>query len=666
MEQSHINPIKEIVTPDELLDLINNSSYPKPQWMLNDSPYDTIWEYRKVGVNPKHYDNKKNRRNKFNFKKKVSHNEYLTDKVNETLLIDIQNSILYLYVTGKITRPKRICEIAISIISLIRNANEHRYNNNMPPIRNLEQIKFNDLKDYIYSFNIENDLFEETIEFILVTYNSKNEINWKEIKSNLNIKSRKLQTLKHKVNEYIKTEEVLFQSKQAYNREYPNANVSNFDINFSLIPKMSTISNQISKLEALYTSRPAQKYKFRHSPIKLFSSGRTIFDDMQDRVKTSLMPISLSLSILSSALHFVRVYGKPLRHYLADLNNMETARIKELGIKLSTSRNCNLSIKQYAYENTIIPEELKSLKITSWIKNDVSALEEFSQLRNGMSVPMVVRLYTAAIWILLASFTAARSGSLLTLKRNCFVQSPIDGLFDLVLRIPKSSERLELEEVHRPIPDLVYDYGLEFASLACDLEDRRGFIGAEDELFLFGSSLSYRSVSAAREDGGISLSNSLEKDYIDTSIDMFMDWINTPLIEGKRWYPKTHQFRRSFAVIYFNFSDETGLDELSWFMGHSNLDQTFYYAEICPDDDWIDEAEATIARIGASLDMNINGDETIKSIINDARSKTEVTVILEPLVRKLIDKHKTKTGQQVRFHKVSGKDIFFYFTNPED
>lgn len=69
------------------------------------------------------------------------------------------------------------------------------------------------------------------------------------------------------------------------------------------LASQSTISNEISKLEAFFTARTAQKYKFQYSPMKLFSVGRTIFDEMIDRVKTPLMPISLSLHTTSSALH---------------------------------------------------------------------------------------------------------------------------------------------------------------------------------------------------------------------------------------------------------------------------------------------------------------------------------------------------------------------------
>ncbi|GAB3535071.1 site-specific integrase [Photobacterium alginatilyticum] len=665
MEQNNIKATKELVDPNKLPDIINDSTYPKPRWMVNRSVYDTTWLLSKLGIEVSFFENNKNKATKHSFKRIVAPNEYLTDKINESLLIDIQNSLLYLDTTGKITRPKRIVDITRSATKLINHANELRYAKNKPLVRSLEQIKFKELKDYLLSFSVEREIFDRTIELIMTRWSSKSDIDWNLIQSNLILTTRKLDSLKHKVTQYLKNVENGFDSKLAYKREYKNACHREFDIDFDLSPSESNISNEISKLEALYTSRPAQKYKFQHSPMDLFSGGRAIFEEMVEKVKTPLMPVSVSLHAISSSLYFSRVYGVAIRQYLSDLSKAEEYRIKELGLALSTSRQYSSEIKQYAYETTEIPVALKSLNITSWEKDDNNVHYNFSELRNGMSVGMAVRLYTAAIWIQLASFSAGRLSSLLTLRRNCFVQSPVDGLFDLVMRIPKSSERLELEEVHRPIPDLIYDYGLEFASLACELEDRRGFISSESELFLFGSVLSYRSVSAAREDGGEYCKHSLGKDYISDSIDMFMDWSESPLIGNKRWYPSTHQFRRLFAVVYFNFSDQVGLDELSWFMGHSNLDQTFHYAEVSPDDEWIDEAEATIARIGASLHKFIRGDDTVRNIIDKARKSTSITTVLEPLVRRLIDEHKNKTGQEVRFHKIDGNDVFFYFINPE-
>jgi len=664
MRKKHISAIRELVDPNDLSMLVNASVFPKPRWMINDAVYDKTWLLSKLGIEISFFEKNKKKSSTCSFKKRTAPNEHLTDKINEPLLIDIQNSLLYLDATGKITRPIRVIEIVRSVTNLINHANELRRANNKPLVRSLENIKFNELKDYLLSFNVERDDFDKAVEMILERWVSKKDIKWSLIRSELGYTTRKFNSLKYKVLQYLKSKEDGFDSNLGYQREYINASRKKFDIDFDLYPSESTISNEISRLESIYTARSAQKYKFQYSPMKLFSSGRAIFDEMVAKEKTPLMPVSICLHSISSALYFVRCYGTALRQYLSDLSKSEEKRIQSLGILLSTSRRYNSEIKCYAYENTELPPELKNLKITSWTKSD-DASSDFSELRNGMSVGMAVRLYTAAMWILLASFSSGRSTSLQTLKRNCFVQSPVDGLFDLVMRIPKSSERLELEEVVRPIPELLYDYGLDFALMVCELEQRRGFIGNESELFLFGSALSYRSVSAAREDGGEVSKHPLGKDYLNNSIDMFMDWSDSPLIGDKRWYPSTHQFRRFFAVLYFNFSDQTGLDELSWFMGHSNLDQTFHYAEMSPDDEWIDEAEATIARIGASLHKFINGDETVKNIIKKARKSTSISNVLEPLVRELIEEHKNSTGQEVRFHKIEGNEVFFYFVDSE-
>ncbi|MCP5927917.1 hypothetical protein NL327_29085, partial [Klebsiella pneumoniae] len=63
-------------------------------------------------------------------------------------------------------------------------------------------------------------------------------------------------------------------------------------------------------------------------------------------------------------------------------------------------------------------------------------------------------------------------------------------------RIPKSSERLELEDVHRPIPDLIFDYGIEFSLFVTQLEERQGYIFNEYDVYLFGKVLSLQSSSS--------------------------------------------------------------------------------------------------------------------------------------------------------------------------
>ncbi|MGY3922839.1 hypothetical protein LA366_10990 [Aeromonas jandaei] len=666
-----ISPIKELVDPEKIQAMADESTYPRPRWMLNESTSDHIWLLASNGINREFYDNNDIKSHRLNFiTMATAPNERLGDKANRPLLIDIQHSILYLDVNGKITSSRTAEAIFRAAINLIYHTNERRIMDGNPLIRSLGEIKYNDLKGYLLAYGIEANVFESALEIITEKYSSIKEIDWSYIKSCMFLTKRELLSLKDKVVNYLNEHGDFCADKDqetTYKRQYKNACEKPLELDEMLLASESTISNAISSIEALYNSRAAQKYPFQHSPITLFKGGREIFDILIAKEKTALIPAHIALHTISSALGFLREYGKPLYEFIERIYDAEIDVIKSLNFANTTAyTRFNPEIRTLAFNNAPIPEKLKHLKITSWErpKNELKTLS-FDKTEYGISLGLAVRLYTAAMWIAICSFVAARTTSLRTLKRNCFVQSPVDELYDIILKIPKSSERYELEDLHRPIPDLIYDYGLQFSSLACLIEDRRGLVADENDLYLFSNSISYRAISSGRLDDGAGdyLKTPLSSDYIKSCLDIFQDWCNSPLIDGKRWYCTTHQFRRFFAVLYFNFSDDQGLEELSWFMGHSNLDQTFYYAEISPNDEWIEEAENTIARIGATLNKIIHGDNTIQDIVNRARKSSTIYTVLEGLVHDLITEHKNRTGQVVRFYKIDNNEVFFYFKN---
>lgn len=665
MKKQFLNPAKEKIALSELQDIVATSNYPKPRWMLNESIYDTTWIMSKVGIDRNFFIENPKKASRHSFSRTVAPGVLLTDTSSMYLLKDMQNSLLFLDTIGKVTRPKRIVDITISAINLLLHVNELRSAKQQPTVLALDTIKYDELKDYLLAFGVNRETFEEGVKFIQKNWRSKEEIRWNLLQYHLRLTTRSFKSLKHKILKYLGSIDRNFLAPSFYQREYENANQFEFDVDFHLSPTRSTISNEISKLEALYTARSAQQHQFQHSPMTLFSNGDAIFSELRDREKTPLMPISVALHSLSSSLKFARTYGPSLRNYLSELSYAEVQMRLNSDRARSIYRLGTGSTQKQAFYNTAIPTSLESLNLASWNRDDESNIVDFKELRNNMSVGMALRLYTGAMWILLASFTAGRSTSLQTLKRNCFIQSPIDGLFDITIRVPKSSERLELEDLLRPIPDLIYDYGLEFASLLTNLENRRGLLSNEEDLFLFGTAISYRSYCTNRENIVDACIGYLGKDYLAKCVDMFMDWSQSPLVNNKRWYPRTHQYRKMFAVLYFQFSDQTGLEELSWFMGHSNLDQTFYYAEISPNSEWIEEAEAEIARIGSELQENIFADQAINNIIKKARKRAKASIILEPLMRQLIDEHKANTGQEVRFKKIEGQKVFFYFIDPE-
>ncbi|MEW8347782.1 MAG: hypothetical protein AB2687_05685 [Candidatus Thiodiazotropha taylori] len=657
MENTGLSPYKELHDPNKLAEV---DYYPKPAWMLNENVYDNTWVMARTGYEVEYGHNQIPKTQKLSFAKKVSHNELLTDLINQPLLEDLRNSLLYLNTKGKIARSERTSDILKTACHLILHANELQALQRQNPIRSLTEISFDHLKDYLLAFKVERHDFDKCLDIVLNLYNAKSEIEWDLLKQSTTLTTRQFESLKHKLIKYLESNYPGFRSKCGYTTQYPNACAISFDIDRDLAPKAQTISNEISKLQALYTARPCQKYKFRHAVQKLVSSGHTIFTDMIEPEKTPLMPVNIALHTMSSALYFARNYGPPLREYLSLLSNAENSIIAIRGVSASSTEK--IEIQRMAFESTPIPAPLKGLRITSWgYENEVDIYK--NDFNDGIAAQVAVRLYIASIWILLASFSSARTRSLQTLRRNCFVQSPIDGLFDLVFRVPKSSERWELEEVHRPIPDVIYDYGLEFAAFVSEIEERRGLFEDDRESYLFTESLHARSLTASLYKTKTDVhQNSVGNDFIDYCLDTFFDWSESPLTDGKRWYATTHQFRRFFAVLYFNFTDEEGLDELSWFMGHANLDHTFHYAEVAPTDEWIEEAELTISRIGASLNKHINADDDIRSIVDEARKASNISTVIQPLVQKLISEHKEKTKQEVRFCKIEGEDVFFYFT----
>tara|TARA_R110001583_G_scaffold33071_1_gene112006 strand:- start:2900 stop:4900 length:2001 start_codon:yes stop_codon:yes gene_type:complete len=661
MEDTGLSPFKERHDPSILIPIDKDGIYPKPSWMLNESVLDTTWIVGKTG-HPSKATYK--RTAKISFDQEISSNELLTDRSNLALLEDIRNSLLYLSAKGKMTRPRRSFDVLLTACHLVFHANEMQDQINKPHIKILSEISFEHVKDYLLAFKVERHDFDKCLEIILDRYKSKGEIDWDSLKQSTGLVTRKFISLKDKLIKYLESHEKGFEREFSYNKKYPNACNTNFDIDRDLAPRIKTISNEISKIHTLHTSRPAQKYKFRHNVRDLFSSGSTIFSELVESEKTPLMPVNIALHTLSSALHFARNYGPPLRKYLSLLHKAERKIIASVTAKEHTKSFAEF--QREAFENTPIPDALKDLNITSWRQeSDTNELytEDFG---NNISIGTAIRIYIASIWILISSFTTGRATSINTLRRDCFVQSPIDGLYDLILRIPKSSERWELEEVQRPIPDLIYDYGLEFAAFVSEMEDRRNLVHSDNAAYLFSSNLNPRSLTANTY-AHLSWETTehlkaLSDDTVIKCLDMFFDWIDSPLTNGKRWYGRTHQFRRFFAVLYFNITDGEGLDELSWFMGHSNLDQTFHYAEVAPTDEWIEEAELAISRVGASLNKHINADDDIRGIVDKSRQASNISTVIEPLVKKLISEHKKKSNQEVRFCKIEGEDVFFYFS----
>lgn len=267
------------ISEQEWLKLAKSGTYPKPRWMLNDSIEEDEWRIARSGFDiPSSPPYKRESYRTLSFHKEIAPGELLTNEKNSELLCDIKSSFLYLSLTDSVSRPQSFLETFNSIISLIRHANELRIRKNKQIIRNLKKISFFDIDDYLKSFRVNEKHFSYVLKESSLHHNNLSKMDWDKIRIELSITTRQAITLKSKLKSYVN--KIRKNKASHYTSEYPDASKHIFDFEIDLNPKQKTISNEISKLELLYTSRIIQKHSFNHSPRELFANGTSILDSL--------------------------------------------------------------------------------------------------------------------------------------------------------------------------------------------------------------------------------------------------------------------------------------------------------------------------------------------------------------------------------------------------
>lgn len=662
----------EQASPQAIQEMISSDTWKRPSWMLNESPRDLVWTMEKTGFTARRVGHGvkgavglHQHALTYSFDRAIAPGHLLSEPLWAPLLTDIQNTCLYLDFAGHLSRPRNLVRVAQSAIDMIHFLNETRMNAGAPLVLSLAEVSTADMQRYLSAHAFEEALFQPTLEHILRVTPPDSTVDWNLVRNQLPLTDVTFRSLKRRLSAFLNTHFRSYGSRAGRLSEYPNACLT-FNCDEDLAPSSRTITNRIGNLEHAFVARPAQKYKLSVSPRRTFGNGIELFKDLTPSIKTPLVPLDVSLHAISSALEFVRRYGRSLHDYIRSLDEDLSARILRTGNTFETARaRFGKTLQSESFQTTAQPPDLQNLRIDSW--GDLSGeYDESDHFRSRMPLAVAFKMYAAAMWILLSAFSASRALSLRTLKRDCFDQSPLDGLFDICLLLPKTSVTNKLEAIHRPIPSLIFDFGLEFASLVTYLEERRGIRNDDSLSFLFANALHQKNISISFESGRTEhySQGAVSLDWMREAIILFQDWTETPLTDGRRWYLATHQLRRLFAVVYFNMSKSTGLEELSWFLGHTSLDMTFHYAEISPTEEWTNEAISTIARIAKSLRSALHADDVIAQIVDEslAAAKTQVSLTIEALVEEAIRAHTKATGERVCFKRINNEAVFFYFS----
>lgn len=645
-----MHPVNSNTDKPAPLQVKNKEHTPKvASWLI--SATKEKWKVRN------HQSSKAAKVNTINFDKYLSNGINLMDSTSFVLRNDLKRTYSFIMEEGHIDKAYRLQGIHNDMLSLIVFANEIRAKKHIPLVISLSQITEEDAFEYLSCYSPSLSLVREVIFRVKEFGKSMSQMDWQNVANSLDITTHQITILKSRIQN--SKNESIYSSGNSVSKEYSDLNCNNTadSIHKACI---RTLTNKLSNFDLFYKSSVVQVNAMRFSPYSNCYVDVMSYHDCKDMEKTPIPPLDTAFHLIKSAVDFNFNYCIPLSNYLSEID----CQIKSLSKKY-TQENKKISDKdifEEAFNNSPQPKELESLNINSYggIKEDSTNKQGF--FRHGMTIATAVQFCFISFAILAEAFLATRNTSIKLLKRNCLQINALDGKYDIIYEYQKTKNSNISQFISRPIPEKIYEFGCNIIDLSEYLENRIGLTFPFDSAYLFTVALTKISFYGKNPSLNKSMPEGIERDFIQTLLDMFSDWCQVPLIEGKRWYITTHQLRRLFAILYFNLTNETGIDELSWMLGHDALETTFGYAEV-DDDVWFEEAIRCIAERAKHFHSNIVLSDDVKNAI---KSHSEVEIVvnlqLETQIYQAINERTKETGETLHFKKNENNKIYFYFS----
>lgn len=601
-----------------------------------------------------HQSSKSDKTTSVNFNKALSSNTSLLDHGSYLLRNDLKRTYDFIMEQGLISKSNRLADIHNDFVSLIKFANEERIKNDQPLISALSQLTESDILGYIACYSMDKSLPEEAIRLIAPYNGPISQKHWEDISNRLNITEQQLSVLKARITRCKNTD--IYNSGNSLSKEFEDLN--NNSISELHLASKRTLTNKLSNFDLLYKSSVVQVSPINFSPYNNCLNAVLINNECKEEEKTKVPPLDTVFHLLKSAIEFNYKFTVPLTNYLKALDEQISYLSNP---KVNSKKLSDKEIINKASLNVPQPIELEPLRINTFGSNKESNKNKNNFLRNGMSLSAAVQLCLISFAILAEAFLANRNTSIKLLKRNCIQMNPLDGRYDIVYEYQKTQSSSGSHQISRPIPERIYEFGLNIIDLSSYLDERLGLDFSCESAYVLTASMTKAIFCEGAAPKTTKASEGIESDFIQNLLDKFSDWCQVPLSGDKRWYITTHQLRRLFAVLYFNLTDETGIEELSWMLGHYTLEVTYGYAEN-DDDIWLEEAIKCMLSQSKKLQSRVILSDEVKAMIkHDQEVEVEVNLQLERQIYQEIDNRLQETGESLHFKKVNGNKIYFYF-----
>jgi len=272
------------------------------------------------------------------------------------------------------------------------------------------------------------------------------------------------------------------------------------------------------------------------------------------------LPSKVVLSAVRNATEFHLMYADSL---ICSLRNvMHFLSERRLHVKEGVRPSISKVISPEEFTGLLHPE-IREIGVERW---SISKLENrFEALRKNKGLGELIRVYFGCVQIVVGALMARRQIELRDLKAgSCLDESKRY----LVFGKAKSTRLLEGRrvDVARPIDEIAVEM-IEKITQLHETYLEMGFIKTSGNLFDTVSLL----------DPCEMISVIKYRQCFAQNLNYFCDYFETPLRDGNRFYIRTHQLRRFFALSFFWGNGFGSMDTLRWFMGHTDPQHLYRY-----------------------------------------------------------------------------------------
>jgi hypothetical protein len=329
---------------------------------------------------------------------------------------------------------------------------------------------------------------------------------------------------------------------QTFSRELPAVPVNNLDDDDRA--SLEFASAYITVLKSMQVARQQGFPLLSEAAlVGLESAALLLQERTKERARFTTLPFSLANQLLSNAIAFYFEYSEPLVTYYLDL------------------ARCGKDPKELAVQ---MPTELLQLGVMSWRSTASTATEFFTQMRAGTSLFNMLEVLWGSIAIIVGTLTARRVSELEDLTAASIVEDK--GLFFIALDLRKANVRDHRQRVLRPMPGIAADVLKLLRRVSSTLQE----LGYKTGGKLF-------EVPYSAWHGNPPYFGTVLPD-LNRCFDRFSDYHQTGLDDlGRRYYVRTHQLRRNFAMLFFWSGSFGGIEVLRYFLGHSKPSMTYRY-----------------------------------------------------------------------------------------